>query len=212
MSDEENKVESSQGVTQEEDKKRKPGAKPGSKINESQHRDVVATMLLMGQSYAYIQRYLEKSGLPVKYETLKEFESNYVEALSKEMKDLLVSKAMEERKKNDEKIIHTATYANLSRVETLVLLLGEAEAQINALKENGPGTWMTRRETGDWMDRVYRLRTELEEARLESEVQIERTRAIDEATKLAVKLFKDHSKIEEFIKSVDVIRSYHKPV
>lgn len=181
--------------------------KRGAKIEESQFRDTVATMLLIGQPYAYIQRFLEKSKFSVKFDTLKKFESNYVAKLSEEVKLLMTEQALAERRKREEKVIQNATYANMSRADALIQLLGEAEAQISAMKAESVSTWMSRQEIGSWMDRVYRLRTELEEARLSSEVQIERGKAIEAVVALALKLFKESQHIEEFIKQSDVIRT-----
>lgn len=185
----------------EEVKKRRPGAK----IEESPQRDQVVTMLLMEQSYAHILRYLDKAGLPVRPETLKDFQDNYVAELAKEVKDKMLASALDEQRKRNETLVTAATYAHMSRVDTLILLIGEAESQIETIKAEPGSTWMNRQELGTWLDRVYKLRTELEEARVSSEVQMERAKAIDAVAALALKYLKDHPKVEEFIQLVDGI-------
>ena len=185
----------------EEGKKRRPGAK----IEESPQRDQVVTMLLMEQSNAHILRYLDKAGLPVRPETLKDFQDNYVAELAKEVKDKMLASALDEQRKRNETLVTAATYAHMSRVDTLILLIGEAESQIETIKAEPGSTWMNRQELGTWLDRVYKLRTELEEARVSSEVQMERAKAIDAVAALALKYLKDHPKVEEFIQLVDGI-------
>lgn len=182
---------------------------PGSKLANSPHADAVTVMLLMRKGYASILRYLDNQKFHVDILTLKEYETNFVSKLAQDVRDVLVKKAQEDENGKQQQLINRAVHARLSRVESLMVLIAKAEDQATQIEEKGNPTSFDREFHGRCLDRIRYYRDQLEKARLESEVELERAKAIEAVANVGLEYLKDNPTLaEEFINHVTAIRDH----
>lgn len=180
---------------------------PGAKINSSPYRDEVATLLLQRKGYAQAMRYLESQGMKVDYMTVKHFEENYVSLLDQEVRDELLKKAREKEAKRNSGIITQAVHAHISRVDSLIRLIEETEEMKAQLQCEGQTAYI-RQSVGECLDRIRYFREQLEKARVESEVELEREKAIEQVALTALEYLKGKPEdAERFIKQVESIKN-----
>lgn len=179
----------------------------GNKIEVSPHRDKIAKMLLMKKGYMTILRYMDEIDFHTDLLVLKGFEANYVSHLNNEARELLIAEEMEQRKARDEKVVSQAVHARLSRVESIVNLIEHTEDQITAMELNPRMSPFERDVLGKYYDKLLYFRGQLEKARTESEIEIERTKAIKQVAEVAIEYLKgDPNHVDTFIKRVIAIK------
>ncbi len=185
---------------------------PGSKLENSSHRDHVATMLLIRKGYSTILRWLDSQDSHVDISTLKEFETNYVSKLDQQVRDRLIQLALTEENQRNQMIINKSVHARMSRVESLMLLIAKVEAQVEELESKDNLSPFDRDTHGRCLDRIRYYREQLEKARIESEVEIARVKAIEQVATIALEFLKDKpDAAERFIKRAAAVREHRDP-
>lgn len=186
---------------------KQPRLQLGNKIEVSKYRDKIATMLLMKKGYAPILRYMDEMDFHTDLLVLKGFETNYVSKLSQEARERLTAVEMTARKERNEKIVSQAVHATLSRVESIITLIEHTEDQITLMEMNPRMSPFERDVLGKYYDKLLYYRTQLERSRTDSEVEIERTKAIKQVAEVAISWMKDRPDVvNTFIKQIIAIR------
>lgn len=175
----------------------------GEKIAKSPHAEAVAAMLLLGKGYSRCLEYLESKEMPVSHFTLKQFETNFVFKLAQDVKDALMSKILNEEADKETKLVEEVVHAQMSYVDSIIELIGDTERQIQKLDQIEKPTAHVIDIKGKYLDRIRFYREKLEKARMESEVEIERRKAIELVAGAALVYLKGRPEdAEEFIKTV----------
>lgn len=178
----------------------------GEKIAKSPHAETVAAMLLLGKGYSRCLAYLKEVGMPVAHDTVKQFETNFVFKLAQDVRDKLTNKILEEEVKKGNELVEEVVHAQLSYVDSVTELIGDSERQIQKLDQIERQTPQIADIKGKYLDRIRFYREKLEKARLESEVEIERRKAIELVARAALAYLKKRPEdAEEFIKTVESI-------
>lgn len=191
----------------------------GKKIYDSPHKDFVATLLLTDKGLEETRRQLKKLGFPVNAITLKGFYENYVLTLEQSVKDELIRLAKEKQKVEETKVIKEVVHYRLSVVESTVLLLQDCERLAARVREgidsqDKPSPYHLD-SLGRYYDRIKFLREYLSRLQKDSEIEIEREKAIEAIADIALDYIKDDEekskefidRVTEFKKRLDLIAS-----
>ena len=180
---------------------RPPWQKPGYKIEASPYKEEVARILLTTASVMSAVRFLVSHDLKCDYATVCGFRDNYVATMEQDVKDSILAEARKQQEKQKEEVVSAAVHAHISRVESMVILIEEVEVQMARLKSKTTRSAHEEALIGDSVDRLARLRGELEALQWKSEVERERRQAIHDTAQIAFHYMKERSQAEmqEFI-------------
>ena len=180
----------------------------GFKIAVSAHRADVETWLLQGIPYTEICRRLNTVGFSTNVLTVRKFKINYLDTIDAKVKEELVQHAKADTEANDSVVVGDITHSRISRVESLRQLLAATELKIKEMGENPGKEPKDLMAYGNYLDRMARLRGELEVVQMSSEVERERTKAITAVAECALKYLKTNENAAfRFISEVTAIKN-----
>lgn len=175
----------------------------GYKIEKSVYRDEVARMLLTKHGFQATIDWLAGMGFKATEHTLRGFERNYVVSLDQKVKDELIAKAQEAADKRDTVVADKVIHAEISRVDSLVHIMAGLQTQIDELEVKTPKSVFERQTLVACYEQMVEYRSQLEAIRTTTEVEMARTKAIQEIGRLALRYMRDNPNAGQFIKDVE---------
>jgi len=185
---------------------------PGTKIADSPFADEVMKLLLLRKGYAPCLRFLETNNYKVSLQTLKDFELNFVSKLAQDLRDKIIVEAKAEEAKRNEMIVSQVSHAQVSRAESLITLIKDTENQLAVLNGNPEPSAYQDHLKKECRDAILYYRGQLEKVRIESEVELERGRAIEAVAAIALEYMKGRPEdADRFIERVAELQDRSAP-
>jgi len=177
----------------------------GYKVVSSVHRLDIEKWLMQDISVLEIERRLRDLGENISRATLAAYKVNYLSTLDEKAKAALAETVAVDRAAEDSMVIGELTHSRISRVESLRQLITITESKIKEMTGKESKDMMA---FGSYLDRLAKLRGELETVDQLSEVERERTKGIMTVAKCALKYLKGRDvDAHRFISEVAAIRN-----
>ena len=187
----------------------RPSHEHGRKITNSSFRDEAAKMLLTDKCIEATCRFLQSKGLKVSNRTVKAFRDNYVTILDQQVKDKLLEEATQRAQEEQTKVVEEVCHYKLTTVESTIELLKVCQKQLTALQAScTPSNTFQLTLLCTFVDKIKFLREYLSQLQAESEVELEREKAITDCCDIAFQFFKDRPEdAEAFIQQISDYKS-----